>query len=105
MVWVMAIRDPGQMWPKFPDIRLVTISVLPKDACFTANSRIKVTVLLGMNMCGSFPFFPHPTLSLASDQTLKDLEVELITVDLANCALQPSPKFTTEVKYQFHRGY
>ena len=55
--------------------------------------------------------FPHPTLSLASKQTLKDLKrsqgsnVEVRRVDLANWALQTPPKFTTGVKYQFHQGF
>ena len=44
--------------------------------------------------------FPHPTLSLTSGQTLKDLKksrgtnVEVRRVDLANWAFQTSPKFT-----------
>ena len=55
--------------------------------------------------------FPHPTLSLASEQTLKDLKrsqgtnVEMRIVDLANWALRTSPKFTAGVKYQFHQGF
>ena len=55
--------------------------------------------------------FPHPTLSLASEQTLKDLKVprgtklEVRRVDLANWALRTSQKFTTGVKYQFHQGF
>ena len=54
--------------------------------------------------------FPHPTLSLASGQTLKDLkrfqrhQVEVRRVNLANWALRTSPKFTTSVKYQSHQG-
>ena len=46
-------------------------SVLPEGMSFTANSGTKVAVLLGMNKCGCFS---HPTLSLASEQTLKDLK-------------------------------
>ena len=55
--------------------------------------------------------FPHPTLSLASEQTLKDLKSsqgtneEVSRVDLANWALRTSPKFATGVKYQFHQGF
>ena len=55
--------------------------------------------------------FLHPTLSLASEQTLKIWEdprgpnVEVRRVDLANWALWTSPKFTTGVKYQFHQGF
>ena len=50
--------------------------------------------------------FPHPTLSLASEQNLKDLKdprgtsEEVRRVDLANWALWTSLKFTTGVKYQ-----
>ena len=55
--------------------------------------------------------FPHPTLSLESEKTVKDLKraqghhVEVRRVDLANWTLRTSPKFTTRVKYQFHRGF
>ena len=55
--------------------------------------------------------FPHPTLSLASEQTLKDLKdprainVEVRGVNLANWDLRTSPKFTRGVKYQFHQGF
>ena len=55
--------------------------------------------------------FPHPTLSLASEQTLKDLKDprgtngEVRRVDLANWALWTSPKSTTGVKHQFHQGF
>ena len=47
--------------------------------------------------------FPHPTLSLASEQTLKDLKrsqgtnEEVGRMDLANWALRTSPKFATGV--------
>ena len=47
---------------------------LPKGRSSTANSGTKVAVWLGMNRCGSFRCFPHPTLSLASEQTLKYLK-------------------------------
>ena len=55
--------------------------------------------------------FQHPTLSLAFEQTVKDLKdprgtkVEVRRVDLANWGLQSSPKFTTGVKYQYHQGF
>ena len=55
--------------------------------------------------------FPHPTLSLVSEQTLKDLKnprghnVEVRKVDLANWALWISLKFTIGVKYQFHQVF
>ena len=44
--------------------------------------------------------FPHPTLSLASEQTLKDprgTNVDVRRVDLANWVFRISPKFTTGV--------
>ena len=49
--------------------------------------------------------FPHPTLSVASEQTLKDLKRSQFTneearrVNLANWALRTSPKFATGVKH------
>ena len=55
--------------------------------------------------------FPHPTLSLASEQTLKDLKdprgtnEEVRRVGLANWALLISPKFIPGVKHQFHQGF
>ena len=67
---------------------------LPKGRSCTANSGTKVAVLLGMNRGGSFPFFPHPTLSLASEQILKvwkdprGLRMEVRRVDLVNWALR-----------------
>ena len=54
--------------------------------------------------------FPHPILSLASEQILKylkrsqGLNVEM-SVDLAYCATRTLPKFTTGIKYQFHYGF
>ena len=50
--------------------------------------------------------FTHPTLSLASEQTLKDLKRSQghrrgsEESDLANWALRTSPKFATEVRHQ-----
>ena len=49
-------------------------AVLPKGRSSAANSGSKVAVLLGMNRCGSFPLlFAFHSLSLVSEQTLKDL--------------------------------
>ena len=87
-------------------------AVLPKGKSSTANSGTKVAVLLGINRCSSFPLLFAPlSLSLASEQTLKDLKrfqghhVEVRRVDLVNWALCTSPKFTTGVKYKFHQGF
>ena len=102
--------------------------VLPNGRSFTANSGTTVVVLpkAGLPPQTQKPrlqFYegwigavvsrclPHPTLSLASEQTLKDLKrsqghhVEVRRVDLANWALRTSPKFITDVKYQFHQGF
>ena len=55
--------------------------------------------------------FLHPTLPLASEQTLKiwkdprGTNEEVRRVDLANWALRTAPKFTTGVKYQFHQDF
>ena len=50
-------------------------AVFPKGRSSTANSGTKVTVLLGMNRCGSLPFLSAPhSLSLATEQILKDLK-------------------------------
>ena len=52
--------------------------------------------------------FPHLTLYLAFEQTLKDHRdnnVEVRRVDLAILTLRTSPKFITGVKYQFHQGF
>ena len=88
-------------------------SVLPKGRSFNAGTGTKAAVLpkAGMNRCGSFPLLSAPILSLASEQTLKDLKnpsgtnVEVRRVDLANWALQTSPNFTIGVKYQFHQSF
>ena len=84
----------------------------PKAGLPPQTSGTKVVVLLGMNRCGSFPFLSYPTLSLASEQTLKDLKRsqrhhdEVRRVDLANWALRTSPpKFTTGVEDQSHLGF
>ena len=69
-------------------------SVLPKDRYFTATSGTKVEVLLkgrsstansgtqaapllGMDRYASFPLLFAPTLSLASEETFKDLKRSL----------------------------
>ena len=50
-------------------------SVLPNGKSFSANAGTKVAVLLEMNRCDSFPLLSAPhSLSLASEQTLKDLK-------------------------------
>ena len=60
---------------------------------------------------GNLGCFLHPTLSLASEQTLKiwkdprGTNEEARRVDLANWALRTSPKFATRVKPQFHLGF
>ena len=85
------------------------ISVLPKGKSFTANSGTKAAILPKGR--SSIANFPHPTLSLASEQTLKDLKdpwgtkEEVRRVDLANWALRTSLKFTIGVKYQFHQDF
>ena len=99
--------------------------ILPKDRSFTANPGVKAAVLfngrsstadsgtqaavlLGIIGAVTSRCSPHPTLSLAYEQTLKDprgTSVEMRRVDLANWALRTSPKFTTGVKYQFHQGF
>ena len=73
----------------------------------TANSGSKAAVLLGAvaSRC-----FSHPTLSLASEQTLKGLKRSQWPQrggkeDSANWVHRTSPKFTTGVKYQFHQGF
>ena len=83
----------------------IKAAVLLKGRSFTANSGTQAAVLLGIDRCGSFPCFPHTTLSLASEQTLRDprdTNVEVRRVDLVNWALRTSPKFTIGVKYQLN---
>ena len=83
-----------------------------KGSSSTASSGTKPAVLQGTEL-GTLASlcFPHPTLSLASEQTLKDLKnprgtnVEERIVDLAKWALLTSPKFNTGVKYKFHLGF
>ena len=84
---------------------------LPKGRSSTANSGTKVAVLLGWTGAVASHCFLHPTLSLASEQTLKDLKrsqrpsMKVRRVDLVNWALRTSPKFTIGIKYQFHQGF
>ena len=86
-------------------------AVLPKGRSSTPNSGIKVAVLLGMNVCGSFPLFSAPHISLASEQTLKDLKWSQglprggEESGFGCWALRTSQKFTTGIKYQFHHGF
>ena len=46
-------------------------AILAKDRSSTANSGTQAAVLLGMDRCSSFPFLSAPTISSASQQTLK----------------------------------
>ena len=73
----------------------------------TANSRTKVQFYQGLNRCGSFPCFAHPTLSLASEQTLKDLKSSQghRRVDLANWALSTSPNSPQGLNINFIRVF
>ena len=103
-------------------------SVLPKGRSFTASAEPRLQFYWRQdfqhklrNQGCSFTrdwigvvdshCFPHPTLSLASERTLKYLKrshghhVEVRRMELANWALQTSLKFTTGVKYQFHQGF
>ena len=56
-------------------------------------------------------YFPHRTLTLGSEQTLKDLKRSQGQQrggeerGLANWALRTSPKFTTGVKYQSYQDF
>ena len=75
--------------------------------------------LQGINRCGSFSLLSAThslslSLSLSLFSIWTDLRrsedprgssVEVRRVNLANWALQTSPKFTTGVKYQFHQGF
>ena len=91
----------GKLHNKQEDL-LRSVAVLSKGRSSTANSVTKVIILLGMNRCGiASRCFPHPILSLASEQILKVLKnpsgpsVKVRRVDLANWALMISPNFTT----------
>ena len=93
-------------------------SVLPKVGSFTASAGSKPAVLpkAGLSPQTQEPrlqfyqewivavasrCFPYHTLSFSSEQTLKVLkrsqvhQVKTRRVDLANCVLRTSPKFTT----------
>ena len=81
----------------------------PEGTSSTANSGTKgcsfTRDLIGAVASRSFLY---PTLSLASEQTLKDprgTNKEVRRVDLANWAFRTSPKFATGVKHQFHQGF
>ena len=85
------------------------ISVIGRS--ITTHSGTKAAVLPGMIRCGSFVLISEPTLSLVSEQTLKDLKwfqghhKEVRRMDLTGCALRTSPKFTTRVQCQFHQDF
>ena len=83
-------------------------AVLPKGRYSTANSGTQAAVLLGMNRCGSFPLLSAPTLSLASEQTLKYLKRsqghQRGGEESGFGQLGPQ-KFTTGVKYQLHQDF
>ena len=102
-LWFICCQILRFLWQSLPlDLQACSSA---QGRSSTANSRTKVAVLLGMvaSHC-----FLHTTLSLASDQTLKDprgTNMEVRRVDLANWALWTLPKFTTRVKYQFHKGF
>ena len=66
----------------------------------------------GLIVAVAFRCFPHPTLSLVSEQNLKRSgkyprgnNVQVRRVDLDNWALRTSPKFTTRLKYQFRKSF
>ena len=102
-------------------------SVLPKGTSFTASTGTKAAVLSKAGLplqtqesrlqfyqdwicVVASRCFPHPTLSLASEQTLKGLKRSQWPQrggkeDSANWVHRTSPKFTTGVKYQFHQGF
>ena len=52
-----------------PRLQLCTKAGLPPQ-----TQETRVAVLITMSRCGSFPLFSAPTLSLASEQPLKDLK-------------------------------
>ena len=82
-------------------------SVLPKGRSFTANAETMLSVLLGINRCGSFLLLSalYSLFSIWKDLKKKNprgTNVEVRRVCLANWAVRTSSKFTTGVKYQFH---
>ena len=82
----------------------IIIRVFYPKAGLPLQTRTKVTVLLGIHRCGSFPFSaPHSPFSIWKDPRGPNVEVR--RVDSANWALRTSPKFTTGVEYQFHQGF
>ena len=90
------------------------VAVLSKARSSTANSGTKVAVLLGINSCGSFPLLSTPlslSLSLASEQTLKDLKSSQRHQQggeksgFGYLGLPDYTKIDTGVKYQFYQGF
>ena len=89
-------------------------SGVPNGRSFTSNSGTKAAVCRKASLPPqtqvALRCFSHPTLSLESEQALKDLKrsqgpsVEM-RMDVANWALRTSPKFTTGVKYEFYHGF
>ena len=68
----ISVPPKGRSFTANPGIKA---AVLPNVRSSTANSGTKVAVLLGMDRCGIFPLLSAPySLSLASEQTLKDLK-------------------------------
>ena len=92
-------------------------SVLPKGRSLTASAGTKAAFLPKTHLppqtqkptlqfyqgwigAAASRWFPHPTLSLASEQSSKDPKghnLEVRRVDLGNWGLRTSPKFTTGV--------
>ena len=88
-----------------------TAAVLPKAGLPPQTLEPRLQFYHGLNNCGSFPLLSAPTLSLASDQSLKDLKRSQghqrggEGVDLTNCALWTSPKFTTRGHISVSSGF
>ena len=89
-------------------IRHIIIRVFyPRADLSLQTQEPRVTVLLGMDRCGSFPLIsaPHCLFSIWTDlKRSRSTSVEM-RVDLANRTLWTSPEFNTGVKYQFHQGF
>ena len=79
----------------------------PKAGLPSQTQEPRLQFCQGLNRCGSFPLLSAPTLSLASEQILKDLKGsqghQRGGEENGFCWLGP-PKFTTGVKYQFRQG-
>ena len=83
-------------------------AVLPKADLPPHARELRLLVYQGVDRCGSFPLLsaPHSLFSIWTDlQISQGHNVVVRRVDLANWALRTSPKFITEVKYQFHRRF